>query len=158
MVGTVRPHYTATVERADGWWAIRVAELPGVFSQARRLDRVEAMARDAIAQLLEVAHESFDVTVQEVLDDQTGALVAAAIQARADAQKQHDIASTKSRDAVQALTKIGLAQRDIGQLLELSHQRVGQLSAAGRTSAVTPVRHEPRRTSARPSSRHVADR
>jgi len=41
---------------------VQVEEL-GVFTQARRLDRVEFMARDAIALLLDVPPDSFDVTV-----------------------------------------------------------------------------------------------
>lgn len=67
MVGDVRQTYTVMVERDQGWWAIRVAELPGVFSQARRLDGVEVMARDAISLLREVPPDSFDVVVRERL-------------------------------------------------------------------------------------------
>ncbi len=33
--------YTVRVRRSGAWWAIDVPELPGVYSQARRLDRVE---------------------------------------------------------------------------------------------------------------------
>jgi len=140
MVATVRPTYTATADRANGWWAIRVAELPGVFSQARRLDGVEAMARDAIAALLEVDPRSFALDVREILGDEADRLVASAIQARAEAQDRQDAASAKSREAVQALTRLGLPQRDIGRLLELSHQRVGQLSVAARNGPVPSER------------------
>jgi len=128
MVGEVRPGYTATAERGEGWWAIRVVELPGVFSQARRLDRIEAMARDAIALLLDIPSDSFDVTVREVLSDEAGRVVAAAIQARAEALERQELASATSREAVRTLTRLGLPQRDIGRLLGLSHQRVGQLA------------------------------
>ena len=133
MVGDVRPTYTAVAQRADQWWAIRVAELPGVFSQARRLDRVAQMARDAIALLLEVPPTSFDVTVREVLSAEAERAVTAAIEARAEASARQEVASTKSREAVEALTRLGLAQRDIGRLLDLSHQRVGQLASATRS-------------------------
>lgn len=127
MVGEVRPTYTAMAERDNGWWAIRVAELPGVFSQARRLDRVEAMARDAIATLLDTPPDSFDVAVREVLSDEARQVVTAAIEARAVALERQELASTTSREAVRTLTRLGLPQRDIGRLLDLSHQRVGQL-------------------------------
>ena len=40
--------------RSGNWWSITVPELPGVFSQVKRLDQVEAMAREAIAMMLEV--------------------------------------------------------------------------------------------------------
>ena len=40
--------------RSGSWWAITVPELPGVFSQAKRLDQVETMAREAVSMMLEV--------------------------------------------------------------------------------------------------------
>ena len=135
MVGDVRPTYTAVAQRADQLWAIRVAELPGVFSQARRLDRVEAMARDAIALLLDVPPGSFDVRVKEVLNAEAERAVGAAIEARAEASARQEVASTRSREAVEALTRLGLPQRDIGRLLDLSHQRVGQLASTTRSQA-----------------------
>ncbi len=46
--------YRVRAVRSGSWWAITVPELPGVFSQARRLDQVEAMAREAIAMMLDV--------------------------------------------------------------------------------------------------------
>ena len=129
MVGDVRPTYTATAERGEGWWAIRVAELPGVFSQARRLDNVGDMARDAIALFLDVPSDAFDVTVRQVLSNEAQVVVDAAIEARETAQRHQEIASARSREAVRALALLGLPQRDIGRLLGLSHQRVGQLSS-----------------------------
>jgi len=81
----VGPTYTATAQRDGSWWAIRVVELPGVFSQARRLDRVEYMARDAISLLLEVDPGSFDVVVREQLDARTRGAIDDAVQARDDA-------------------------------------------------------------------------
>jgi predicted RNase H-like HicB family nuclease len=130
MVGAVKPTYTALAERSGSWWAIRVAELPGVFSQARRLEGVEYMARDAISLLLDVPADSFEVTVREVLDPEADVLVAEAIQARADAIEHQRIAARKSREAVRTLDRLGLPQRDIGRVLHLSHQRVAQLLAS----------------------------
>ena len=119
--------YTALAERGDGWWAITVPELRGVFSQARRLGRVESMARDAIALFLDIPADSFEVTVREVIDPEADVLVAEAIQARADAIEHQRIAARKSREAVRTLDRLGLPQRDIGRVLHLSHQRVAQL-------------------------------
>ena len=135
MVGDVRPLYTAVAERDDAWWAITVVELPGVFSQVRRLDRVESMARDAIAMLLDVDPNSFDLTVREVLSDEAQQVVTAAIHARAEALDRQERASATSREAVRTLTRLGLPQRDIGRLLDLSHQRVGQLVSDERPRA-----------------------
>lgn len=122
--------YTALAERGDGWWAITVPELRGVFSQARRLARVEPMARDAISLMLDIPADSFDVQVREVLDPEADVLVAEAIQARADATEHQRIAARKSREAVRTLDRLGLPQRDIGRVLHLSHQRVAQLLAS----------------------------
>ena len=119
--------YTALAERGDGWWAITVPELRGVFSQARRLGRVESMARDAIALFLDIPADSFEVTVREVIDPEADVLVAEAIQARADAIEHQRIAARKSREAVRTLDRLGLPQRDIGRVLHLSHQRIAQL-------------------------------
>jgi predicted RNase H-like HicB family nuclease len=46
--------YTAVCRRSGSWWAIGVRELKGVHTQARRLDQVAAMAREAIALMLDV--------------------------------------------------------------------------------------------------------
>jgi len=123
----VRPTYTALAQRDGTWWAIRVAELRGVFSQARRLDRVEYMARDAIALLLEVDPASFDVIVREHLDAKTRRVIDEAVQARDEALERQRVATSKSREAARTLQRQGLPQRDIGRLLKVSHQRVAQL-------------------------------
>jgi predicted RNase H-like HicB family nuclease len=62
----MRPTYEVNAERTDAWWAITVSGLPEVFSQARRLDQVEGMAREAIALYLDASPDSFDVTVRQV--------------------------------------------------------------------------------------------
>ena len=151
MVGDVRPTYTALVEPDQGWWAIRVAELPGVFSQARRLERVEAMARDAIATLLDIRPESFDVVVRERLSPDAEQAVSDALQARAEAVERQKVASEKVREAVDTLTQLGLPQRDIGRLLDVSHQRVGQLRRSGDTNVLAGDPGRPRRRAARRS-------
>ncbi|MGN9774624.1 hypothetical protein ACTMS0_02395 [Micromonospora sp. H33] len=39
-------------------------EIKGLFSQARRLDQVEEMAREAVALMLDIDPNSFDIDVQ----------------------------------------------------------------------------------------------
>jgi predicted RNase H-like HicB family nuclease len=127
MVVSVRPHYTAVARRSGRWWAIAVPELDGVFSQARRLDGVEPMARDAIALVLDVDPRSFDVDVvqnldpltQDELDD-----VRAVREAAAALQRQ---ANGKTREFVVDLHRSGYPLRDIARLVGISHQRVAQL-------------------------------
>jgi predicted RNase H-like HicB family nuclease len=128
----MRRTYEVLAERDGSWWIIEVPELRGIFSQARRLSQVESMARDAIALFLDVAPDSFDLVVREKLDPEVERIIADAIQARVDAAARQRVATTKSREAVRTLERLGLPQRDIGRLLGLSHQRVAQLRSSAR--------------------------
>ena len=127
MVAPMRSRYTVSAERHGDWWAITVDELRGIFSQARRLTQVELMARDAISLFLEVPADSFDLSVREKLTPDAERVVAAAKEARAAAIAHQEVASERSRAAARMLAEQGLPQRDIGRLLDLSHQRVAQL-------------------------------
>jgi predicted RNase H-like HicB family nuclease len=60
---TSRPSYMALATRDGEWWAIEVPAVDGAFSQARTLEQVPAMAREAIALMLEVPEDSFDLIV-----------------------------------------------------------------------------------------------
>lgn len=96
------------------------------------------MARDAIALLLDIPPDSFDLTVREVLSAEAQRVVAAAIEARAEALERQELASAMSREAVRTLMQLGLPQRDIGRLLDLSHQRVGQLVSTRTADLAAP--------------------
>src|SRR2546423_15312805 len=61
--------YAAIAERSGDWWAITVPEVPGLFTQARRLTGAEAMARDAIATMLGVPPHTVHVRVEPRLGD-----------------------------------------------------------------------------------------
>jgi predicted RNase H-like HicB family nuclease len=130
MVETMRPRYTAIAERDGTWWVITVPELPGVFSQARRLDRVEHMTRDVISLMLEVPADSFDVEVIENHDPPTQEVIDDIIAAREAVAAMKRETGTKTRDAVLALHESGYPQRDIGRMVGISHQRVAQLQAS----------------------------
>jgi predicted RNase H-like HicB family nuclease len=43
------------------WWAVRVPELPGTFTQGRTLTECAAMAREVIGLMLEANPAHFDV-------------------------------------------------------------------------------------------------
>jgi predicted RNase H-like HicB family nuclease len=136
VVAVSRPTYHAVTRRSGDWWAIEVPDLPGVFSQARRLDKVEGMARDAIAGVLDVDPGSFDVTVETDLPDSLAASVRAALDARRDAEAARRDADAKIRRIAALLVKEEhLSLRDAGRLLGISHQRVDQLLGGGRSDA-----------------------
>ena len=133
----MRAMYTARAVRDGGWWAIDFPGLRHVFSQARRLDKVEYMARDVIALVLEVPVDSFDVRVVVELEGRAREVVDTASAARARAEEAQREASERLREAVATLLASGLTIRDVGQLLGVSHQRIAQLAPQ---RVVRPVR------------------
>ena len=135
MVAGLRPAYRAVAERDGSWWAIRVPELRGVYTQVRRLADVEAMARDAIALVLDVGPDTFDVLVKPVLAGDAGGLVEQALAGRLEAERAGRRASEQLRVAVDRLSASGLTVRDIAHILGLSHQRIAQVSGSRRTAA-----------------------
>lgn len=121
---------TAKVTRSGDWWAIEVPEVPGVFTQAKRLDQVEGMVRDAVALMTdarppEITVELIPVLPDDIEDDLRTARdltnQAAILQAEASAATRRVVAELRENE--------GLSVRDVGQLLKLSPQRVSQLAA-----------------------------
>lgn len=61
---------TAAAERSDGRWSVEVPEIPGLFTQTRRLDQIDAMVRDAAGML---GCEIGTVTVEPKLPERMSA-------------------------------------------------------------------------------------
>src|ERR1035437_539220 len=104
-----KPTYEARAARNGRWWSIEVRQLRDVHSQARRLDRVESMAREAIAVALQAAGDSFDVVVQ-VDYTSLGALqptVEEAVRAREAADKAQTRPSPRMRAPAAAIPRAG---------------------------------------------------
>ncbi|MEU7430521.1 type II toxin-antitoxin system HicB family antitoxin [Streptomyces sioyaensis] len=59
--------YRVTARRAGEWWALEVPDLPGVFSQAKSLDKADEAAREALAVMLDVDIDHVDVAIETVL-------------------------------------------------------------------------------------------
>ena len=116
---------TARVTRSEGWWAISVEEIPGLFTQACRLDQVANMVRDA-ASLLGV--EVGAVEVLPVLDSDSQRMLEELEAARREAEEKQRIASGLTREVIRRLREEGLTLRDIASLMGLSQQRVAVLS------------------------------
>jgi predicted RNase H-like HicB family nuclease len=134
-----RKTYEVTATRSGGWWALDVPELFGVHSQARRLDQAEDAIRDAIAFALEIPDDSFDVTFAVQADPASDEIVQLARIVRDDAERAEGEARDVTVAAIAHLKEHGYTQRDVGQLLGLSYQRVqqiqSQLAAAERRDA-----------------------
>jgi len=123
-----RKTYTARCQRSGDWWAISLPELMGVHTQARRLERAEAMVRDAIALFLDVSYNSFDVRIEPVLPRDLQGKVGRARKVRAEAEVLQREAAIASAEAAADLVQTAhLTVRDAGRVLGLSHQRITQL-------------------------------
>ena len=98
-----------------------------IYSQAKRVDDVEPMIRDAIAGVLDVDSESFAIELTFVLDSDVLDQVARAREVSLEAAEVQERASRESRAAVQALRKEGLTLKEAGYFLGVTPQRVAQL-------------------------------
>ena len=118
---------TAVAERTGGWWAVRVPELAGVFTQARRLDQVPAVVADAVGAFLDIPPGSVEVRVEPKLAVEVRRRLEEARRQRQQADRLASAAADKLRQVARALAQDGLPERDIGSILGVSHQRAHQL-------------------------------
>ncbi len=116
--------YTAVCRRSGNWWAVSIRELKGVHTQARRLDQVPDMARDAIALMLEADPGEVQVTVEPEMP----APVEDALAARRAAREAERAAEEATAIAARQLLDEGYTIRDAGRLLGLSPQRISQIA------------------------------
>lgn len=124
--------YVVRVRRgASNWWVIEVPSVPGVITQARRIDQVEEMARDALGLFLDVDPAGLEVQVDLELPEAWARVVDDARQARVASEKADRAAADAVRRAARELTSAGLSMRDVGSIMGVSHQRVAQLVAGG---------------------------
>jgi predicted RNase H-like HicB family nuclease len=119
--------YTAICERSGGWWAVHVPEVPGVFTQARRLDQAEAMVRDALALMLEVPEDSFDVELHPLVAPEAEEALAWLEKAKAEQRDAQAAVTEAAINAAKVLVGSGLTIRDAGRIMGVSFQRVDQL-------------------------------
>lgn len=128
--GTHRHVYEVAAERDGSRWFLRVGELPGVFSQVRRLDQAEGMARDAIAAFLDISPDGFDIAISVSLPSDLQRDVASVIDLRGVIDRtEREYAERTRRLATRLVQGEGLTVREAGRVLGLSYQRVSQLVA-----------------------------
>ena len=119
---------TARVTRSNGWWAIAVPEIPGLFTQAKRLDQVERMVLDAASLLnKDVSH----VEVVPVLDEDAQIMLRELGETRAKAEALQKESSDMTKRAIRLFQAEGLTLRDIASLIGLSPQRVSVIAREG---------------------------
>ncbi len=130
----MRPTYRAIARRDGRWWFVQVPDEQGLYTQVRRLDQAEAMIREVIALVRQVAEDSFDVVVEPDLNSLSGVreAVEAALRERERASAAQDAASTAMRHAVSEVRASGYTSRDAGMLLGVSNQRISQIERQDR--------------------------
>lgn len=132
--------YRVEAVRSGDWWAITIPALSGVFSQAKRLDQVEATAREAIAMMLDIDESEVGPIVVDVTPpDGVVELLEALRRFTALAEEAAREANQTRRQAAKVLREEGLAIRDVGTLLGVSHQRISQILSPDRVERHSAV-------------------
>lgn len=131
----MKPTYEVKVWQEDNWWLARVVNASdsadpsplNALTQARTLTKIEPMARDLVATILDAEEDAFDIEIDYVLPDDVGELLCQAKGARAWLDAAQELWQERSAIAARALTDKGYSLRETATLLGLSHQRVDQL-------------------------------
>jgi predicted RNase H-like HicB family nuclease len=146
LVVVGRKIYAANAVRSGDWWAVTVEGVRGVHTQARRLDQVEEMARDAVALMLDIDPQAFDVIVRPQLSSvEQGVLAQLAVAQKQLRDAQIAAAEEMAAAAAELVHGQGLTLRDAGSILGVSFQRVGQLVKAS-PSRVGSLKTSPKKT------------
>ena len=118
--------YTVTAERSGRWWSLQCVEVPGALSQVARLDQADQI-REAIAFVAGVPTESVEIQLRVDLPESVQAHLAAAARLRDEADAARSESAAEVRRAARELASRGISLRDIGTMLDVSHQRAHQL-------------------------------
>ena len=117
-------------ERGDRYWVVSIDGQP--MTQAKRQNDIEPMARDWLAAMHDRDPQSFDLAVEVVMPSAAREHLDRAKTLRETADRARSEAARETAAAALALHEAGLTVREIGPLLEVSHQRAQQLVAAAR--------------------------
>jgi len=117
----------AECERKAGAWEVRVPQLGDLIFSARRLDSATERIKDLVQDAQGVERCDVIVKIETSLPGIVCDLEAAQ-QKMIEARKLQEEASKEVRGIVSRLRTEGLSMRDIGVLLQISPQRVAQLT------------------------------
>lgn len=120
----------AQVLHEGGWWVAEFTIGNRDFgTQAKRLDQLSEMVKDAAALMTDQSATDFDVNLNVDMGTYETAIDAYSEAAKQAQEVQKQLA-TASRTAVTQLRAGGFRVKDIATLLGISPQRVSQLSKA----------------------------
>ena len=121
--------FQVEVSRGRKFWLVDVPELSRA-TQALRYKDIPVMASELIEIMTGLTSEEYDVQLTVQLPDAVNDHLARAEALREEAAKKNAEAAAESRAAVRELLAQGISQREAGELLGLSFQRVNQLAKA----------------------------
>jgi predicted RNA-binding protein with PIN domain len=125
--------YRVAVDRVQGRWFGRVVEMPGLISRAHTLRRLDAYLRDSVGQVVGLESHALRAIALEYEfrtgDPNLDRLVRAARAARHAAVAEEQRARLLTEQAVTSPGAQRLSSRDLAVMLDISHQRVHQLTA-----------------------------
>lgn len=131
-----RPTFQIHAERSGAWWLLTSPDAPGAVSQVRRLNQVDEHMREAIAFVMDVDADSFDLDIVPELPTALAEEVRAARAAIEQAAEVARAAAERQRKIVQELVITQrLTGREIAMVLGVSPQRVSQLSVGTSATA-----------------------
>jgi DNA-directed RNA polymerase specialized sigma subunit len=122
--------YRVTATREADWWSLVAVDVEGreVASQSRRLEQADAAIREAIALVLDVEADTFDVDITPDLSHiEVSGGTLEALELRRDLADLADRARRQTPAAVAELRQAGLTVRDVAQLLGVTASRVSQI-------------------------------
>jgi transcriptional regulator with XRE-family HTH domain len=131
----MKPVYQVKAWQDNDWWLAQVvsasedADLKPInaLTQAKNLNKIEHMARDLIATILDKTQDAFELKIDYILPDDIDSVVRDANSARAWLESAQEMWQERSALAAQSLTEHGFSLRETARLLGISHQRVDQI-------------------------------
>lgn len=120
--------YEATVTREGRWWMVSIPELDGL-TQARRLGEAPRMAAEWIATMTDVEVDQVKVVLTSIVVDGRDMLTRreSIQELRAQVEALQERLSELTRATARDLVEHEVPVRDVGEVLEVSPQRVSQL-------------------------------
>jgi predicted RNase H-like HicB family nuclease len=131
--------YHGDFHREGDVWVAEVREVPQAHTYGRTLARTQAHLREALALVLDVGEDSFDLHISVQLDGGVGDLVENAVATRRQAEEVAEQSRVATEEAAFALVHDAkLSRRDAAVAMGISYQRVDQLVRA-RTNTKDPA-------------------